>query len=70
MWVIYENPKDHPGAFVIREWHVEPGNPDPVASQRYALANELRGARLAVPAGLRCIPRDELDDPTIVEIWV
>jgi len=69
LWVIYDNPRDHPGKFVVREQRVLGGGRiwlSPVCE----LARDLQEAREKLPAGLYPLGRQEGDDPAIAEVWV
>lgn len=68
MATIYEHPSDYPDHFVVRVWEV--GAKD-MRTAGVHLANSLEGARRMVPHRFDyCIPRDETDDPVIVETWI
>jgi hypothetical protein len=67
-WVVYENPRDYPGKFVVRRWLIGPGTITPVAAVE--VTDTLDEARAAVPDGLFCTPRMPDDDPCIVEVWL
>jgi len=69
-WTIYEKPKDYPEHFVVRKFSVYPGNPVPIPAAEPVLAPSLEEARKFVPEGHTRIPRDQKDDPVIVETWV
>jgi hypothetical protein len=71
MFVVYANPKDYPGKFVVRRghvggerilWNVEPT----------AVTDGLEEARAAVPnrEARGRFPRADSDDPVIVETYV
>jgi hypothetical protein len=65
LWTVYERPRDFPNSCVARKWIGE--NPTPqilIAPSVEALRVIFRGA------GLACIPRQEGDEPHIVEIWL
>lgn len=64
IWVIYENQVDYPGEFVARKFQNE-----------HATKNVIRGASLfavreQLPKGLVLLPRNPLDEPQIVEVWL
>jgi hypothetical protein len=68
MWTVYDRPTDYPTGFIARLFLIYStavvatdqtvSSPD-VAVIRQLLANQ----------GLFCMPRDESDDPKIVESW-
>lgn len=68
LWVIYENPSDYPGRFVLRKTTVEKGKM--FICQNCTTYDTLEAARAAVPGNLANIGRMEQDDPCIVEVWV
>ncbi len=70
MLVIYKNPKDYPGAFVVRLWRVVHSATEPAATPYCMLATSLEQARVLLPRGLACIVRGETDDPCIMETWL
>ena len=68
MYVIYENPRDFPGQFVVRRHDVYPGR---VEVQKLATVHTtLEQARRAVPQGLVRLERSANDDPVIRETWL
>ena len=70
-WVIYRNPSDHPGKYVVRRWTIGRGEvtPDPEPA---AVVDTLERARAEVPVelGLVRLPRTQWDDPVIAEVWL
>lgn len=68
MWVIYDHPKDHPDAFVVRRWYIEEEVTMP--DKTCLLADSLQEARELIPAGRYRIGRQANDDPVIVESWI
>lgn len=67
MWTIYDHPLDYPGVdFVVREWAITAEGQE---GGRVYAAESLAYARLHVPPGLHCHPRDPSDDEVIVETW-
>lgn len=65
LWVVTDHPKDFPEFFVARRW--VNGQPTGAAMMDRSL-EDLR--RTLAAYGLTRIPRDESDDPVIVESWV
>jgi hypothetical protein len=71
--VVYLNPSDYPGRFVVRRWSLVEGvlSADLVP---IAVVGSLEEARVAVaavaPSSRVCIPRHPSDDAVIVETWV
>jgi len=74
MWVIYDHPKDYPKNFVARRWVVAGtgvGKPCPTQDEKLAdTLHELRESLRSQHPGLTVIPRDQGDDPVIVESWI
>ncbi|MHC4864630.1 MAG: hypothetical protein ACYTEX_11125 [Planctomycetota bacterium] len=68
IFVIYQNPSDHPGMFVTRRWIV--GDTMNAESKPMAVVETLDDARLVLPSGLIRLGRAPADDPVIVETWI
>lgn len=74
-WVIYYGATNHPpGKWVVRAQ--DAGGVSPIESpdmivrhQLFFECDSLEEARAKVPAGLYRMPRQEGDDPVIVEVW-
>lgn len=73
-FVIYYDPTDYPGKYVLRRWRISATvagppkiEPDP---EPMAVVNTLEQVRAAVPIGTVLISRDQNDDPAIVEVWI
>lgn len=68
VWVIYDNPTDYPGRYVVRAQRASAAGVvvDPWPA---AVVGSLDEARAAVPHGLYCLPASPDDDRTIVETW-
>ncbi|WP_371438317.1 hypothetical protein [Polaromonas sp.] len=64
IWVVYDSPIDFPGRFVARKWLGDQATSETLEGKTL---DELRGH---LPDGLYCLPRDESDDPKIVESWI
>ena len=68
IWTIYRRPADYPIFYVVRRSFVRDGGwleNDPEAR----LAIDLDEARKLIPWGLYRMPRQEDDEPQIVETW-
>lgn len=65
LYVIYSDPLDAPGKFVLRR-HVGE-RPDPAPA---AVVDSLEACRAALPPGLFNLGRYDEDDPKIVEVWI
>lgn len=83
VWVIYFNPTDYPGKYVLRAHDVFAGNPEPVIRPTCVVRSSLEEARAACPTfqmhehdgrtyatELVRMERHPSDDPTIVETWI
>lgn len=71
--VVYLNPSDYPGRFVVRRWALEAGGllADLVPTAVVGALDEARAAVAAImPSTAVRIPRSKGDDPTIFETWV
>lgn len=67
IYVIYDNPTDHPGKFVVRKWWGDkPTGEGAVTDSLYAARLYIRELGL----GLVMVTRDPGDDPCIVESWL
>lgn len=76
MYVVYENPRDYEGFFVVRLWRMhapgrgpaysapDPGPPHLVCRDYGEVREKLE------PAGLFRLPRFPGDDPVIREVWL
>lgn len=69
MWVIFHNPTDYPGKFVLRRNVITPNvvTPDP---EPLAVTDTLKEARDALPPNLYRIERMKFDLPSVVEVWL
>lgn len=70
MYVVYHNPSDYPGEYVIRRQVVKPHgvlDKDPVP-----LAHGMNYTEVLnhLPKGVFRLPRDSRDDPVILEVWI
>ncbi|CAB4150030.1 hypothetical protein UFOVP558_62 [uncultured Caudovirales phage] len=64
MWVIYDDPADHPGKTVARLWV----NKTPTDQLVEASLEQLR--KRFISMGYISIGRFKEDDPKIVEVWI
>jgi hypothetical protein len=69
MFVVYRDPADYPGRYVVRGCSVGAGRIVPDSDPTF-VGDDLVGARAAIPreANTR-FARDENDEPQIVETW-
>jgi hypothetical protein len=70
MWTVYRHPKDYPDKYVARRFDVDAGGARPSAS--IIITPDLTTLRniLQFEMHLTNLPRNEGDDPVIVETWV
>lgn len=61
---IFKHPKDYPDKFVARLFDLE--KPTNV----FMLGNTYQELRVKIPTHMHRFPRDERDDPVIVESWL
>ncbi len=69
-YVIYRNPSDFPGKWVLRVQYAEDGGQIRVESKPAYVGDSLDEARDALPWGTCNIHRMPGDDPVIYEVWV
>jgi hypothetical protein len=69
IFVIYKEPSDYPGKWVIREQRIKAGSVE-IMAQPYGVFDDLLEARDAIPIGLYQMPRQEGDHPDIFECWI
>ena len=73
MWTVYDHPTDYPDCFVARKFLITSGG-GAWATNEIVTATTLAAIRKAVqavmPHVVDCFPRDESDDPKIVECWL
>lgn len=70
MWTVYERPSDFPDDYVARRWDIVRGAREPIASGVLFAAKTLEQLRELLPEGLHRMPRQEGDEPQIVEVWL
>ena len=72
IYVVYENPSDFPGRFVVRRGQVRRHSPGRMTmdGSPAALCATLKEARQAVPVGRVRMRRHPDDDACIVESWL
>lgn len=70
VWVIYKNPSDFPGLFVVRRWESFYGIGNPIADPVCRTAETLEAARNLIPDGLVLVARSPEDDPAVLETWL
>lgn len=72
-WIVYFNPSDYPGLYVVRPWDIVRGELEPRSRREHWLCSTLEEARALIlrgDPGLYCLPRNPGDDPVIVEVWL
>lgn len=68
LWTVYWNPSDYPGKYVLRGWDVGFDQSGP--RQECVVSDSLEEVRAALPPGLARLAPSEVDDRTIVEVWI
>lgn len=68
-WVIYFNPIDAPGKYVVRRWACLPLPHPAGAAIAFDTLDEARRLVARAQPGLAHIERDPTDDQVIVEVW-
>jgi hypothetical protein len=72
-YVLYKNPSDYPGKYVLREWHIVHGSPVPVVNEKFLLVSPNRETieSFILPnPNLFWLPRSPQDDPCIEGTWI
>ena len=71
LYVIYDNPTDHPNKFVVRVWKLkgEPPKTRLIPGGIVSVKDTLEDARKAVPEGWGRMSFPGLEDPVIKETW-
>lgn len=68
-YVVYKNPRDYPGKFVVRHWAIMKGG-NIQKGDCLAVSESKESALESIPPGLYKLPRQPNDDPAIVEVWI
>jgi len=64
IWTVYDHPSDFPDYFVARKFDMNIPTQDYIADKSLTIIRDwLQGQ------GLTFLPRQEDDDPNIIEIW-
>jgi hypothetical protein len=72
-FAVYAHPRDYPQGFVVRQWYIVRGQPEPVPSLDALGFATLERARLWIEQhhpDMVCMQRSPQDDPCIVEIYL
>jgi len=70
IWTVYENPSDYPDMYVARLWEIG-GRSAIAATGQLMVEKRLFKLRQRLrKLGLFCMPRQDDDDPVIVETWM
>jgi len=70
IYVLYDHPSDFPNHFLIRRHFILGGRIKPEKGA-FIVSNDLDFLRQKLKKmDLICIPRDETDDPVIIESWI
>lgn len=68
-YVVYENPRDYPGMYVVRKQAVGPGT-HLIEREPHVVSSDLDGARAAIPRDLIRMSRLPGDEAQILESWL
>ena len=68
-YVVYWDPADHPGKWVVRRFQIGPGTIEAQA-EPVIVCDELHTARRRIPSRLVRIEPDKRDHPCIREVWL
>jgi hypothetical protein len=68
MWTVYERPRDYPHGYIARRFEIAGGEPRPTTDVVIGSLDVIRG--YMEMHGLHCLPRQEADEPQIVECWI
>lgn len=71
MWTVYERPTDYPQGFVARRWIAGVG--ELKATPDIIIGDTLEWVRSVLTdlyPWLYCLPRQDGDEPQIVEVWL
>lgn len=69
MWVVFFNPSDFPGKFVVRVQEIHPDKARLIILPEVWIRDTLEAARACIPPGLYRLDRRATDAPQIVEVW-
>lgn len=68
IWVVYENPSDYPGKYVLRRQTAEKGS---ISKDSECVVKDSYEELIEhIPQGKTRINRDLQDDPVIMETWI
>lgn len=68
-YVVYFNPPDFPGRFVVREWFIGRSG-ELLALTLIGTAPSLIEARALIPVGMVNFRRSADDIPAVLEVWM
>ena len=68
VYVVYYNPSDYPGLYVVRRQVAGRGTIT-VDAKPLGVSATLKEVRSFIPSHAEQFPRDPNDDSTIVEVW-
>lgn len=64
LYIIYKNPGDFPGKFIVRFWIMDK------PTDFVTVSETLEAARGTIPTGSFNIGKHQSDAPQIIEVWV
>lgn len=70
MYVVFYHTTDYPNRFVVRKFILAPKVNRPLSTDWAHVCDTYQEIEKHLPPGLVRFPREEEDEPTIVETWV
>lgn len=70
LFVVYENPEDFPGKYVVRLWQINRSIKKTLPTPYCVVKDTVEEARKAIPHNLYRFGRDSCDDPVVIETWI
>lgn len=68
IFVIYFNPSDYPGRYVLRQWIIDSNQIIPTTNVH--IEDTIKKVRKHLPKDVSIIVKNDMDDPCIVETWI
>lgn len=64
IWTVYDHPKDYPDYFIAKKFDRDKPTQDYIADTSLTIIRDWLQRQ-----GMTCIPRNDSDDPVIIETW-